>query len=120
MKSERRIQNNKIRRKRELQKNILLTVLTLCFVLNLTFFAGGFLSRAKSSDEIVEYKYYASISVEEGDTLLSIAEEHMGNHYASKEAYIREVMQINSLTDGNAIRAGSHLVIPYYSTDFVE
>ena len=115
--SERRIRNNKIRRRRERRKNILLFVMTVCFVISLFFSAGSILSNAKDHEEPVEYKYYASIPVESGDTLWSIAADHMGTHYDSPQEYIREVKQMNSLRNED-IQEGMYLIIPYYTTEF--
>ena len=117
--SERRIRNNRIRRQRELRKNILLFVMTICFAISLSFSAGSFLSNAKDYSTPTEYKYYASIPVEEGDTLWSIAETHMGAHYDSVDDYIKELRQINSLS-GEKITTGMYLVVPYYSTEFAQ
>ena len=116
--SERRIQNNRLRRKRELHKNFLLTILTICFTITFAFSVNVILSDAKDTDKPIYYKYYSSVVVEKGDTLWSIAEEHMGTQYESTADYVKEVMQMNSLTNDHII-AGQHLVIPYYSTEFM-
>lgn len=116
--NERRIYNNRIRRQRERRKNILMFVLTICLAVSLSFSVGSFLSNAKDNSSETEYKYYASIPVEEGDTLWSIAQTHMGMHYDSIDDYIKEIRQINSL-NGEAITTGMYLVVPYYSTEFV-
>ncbi len=120
MKSERRIQRNRIRRQRELRKNILLSTLMICFAVSLFFSVGSFLSNAKAQDTEISYKYYASIPIEKGDTLWSIAQEHMGNHYDSVEAYIEELCRINSLDADESILVGEYLIVPYYSTEFVQ
>lgn len=112
-----RIRKNKIRRNREIRRNVLLSFLTLCLAITLAFSLTGFLSNAKSNEETVFYKYYTSIQVERGATLFSIAEEYKGEHYDSAEAYIEEVMRMNSLHDEKII-AGQHLIIPYYSSEF--
>lgn len=112
--SERRIRNNRIRRQRELRKNIMLTIMTICFVITFSFSLNSFLSDAKSNNEPVSYKYYKSITISNGDTLWSIAQENMDDeHYDSVKDYIKEVKQINSL-HSNSIRYGENLIIPYY------
>lgn len=116
--SERRIINNKLRRKQERKKNIVITLLTICLVTALSFTASGFLSNAQSDNMNVEFKYYKSVMVEQGDTLWSIASRHANSSYKSKEEYIKEVMNMNRLTDDN-ITAGSYLIIPYFSSEFV-
>ena len=54
-----------------------------------------------------------------GDTLWSIAEDNMDARYYRHTAdYVAEVKRMNSL-DTDQIIAGSYLIIPYYSTEFV-
>lgn len=118
--SERRIRNNKIRRRRERRKNVLLFALTFSLALSLSVSAGSFLSKAKEHNAQTEYKYYASIPIAEGDTLWSIAKTHMGDHYDSVEDYIEELRRINSLNGDDSIKTGMYLIVPYYSTEFVQ
>lgn len=115
--SERRIRNNKIRRRRERRKNILLTVLTLCLVISLSFMADGFLSNAETDSSQVEFKYYKSIMVEQGDTLWSIVNDYIGTD-VDTEAFVNEIRQLNGI-HGDMITTGSYLVVPYYSNDFL-
>ena len=44
----------------------------------------------------------------------------MGNHYDSVEAYIEELCRINSLDADESILVGEYLIVPYYSTEFVQ
>lgn len=119
--SERRIRNNKRRRERELRRHILLSVLTLCITVAFVFCISSINTDAKDSSETIEIKYYTSMTVSAGDTLWTIAAEHMGEsgHYASASEYITEVMRMNGL-DNETIYAGQHLVIPYYSAEFIQ
>ena len=41
----------------------------------------------------------------------------MGKQYDSANEYVREVMNMNSLTE-ETIYAGQHLIIPYYSAEY--
>ena len=60
-----------------------------------------------------------SIEISSGDTLWSIAEDNMDARYYRHTAdYVAEVKRMNSL-DTDQIIAGSYLIIPYYSTEFV-
>lgn len=59
-------------------------------------------------------KYFTSITVESGDTLWSIAEEYMTEEYASVNEYVDEVVYTNNLSDESDIKAGTHLLVPYY------
>ncbi len=115
--SERRIRNNKIRRRRERRKNIFLAALTICLVFTLSFTVSGFLSNAKTDSNDISIKYYKSIMVEHGDTLWSIAAEHVNGTGATADL-VNEIKELNDL-HGDGITAGSYLVVPYFSNDFI-
>ena len=74
-------------------------------------------AKASSQQEVVVYKYYTSITVEEGDTLWDIAGIYMSDEFSSVKKYIDEVKSINHLT-GNKIYAGEELIVPYYSYEY--
>lgn len=115
MRSERRIRNNRVRRQREMRKNFLLILLTVCLIITGSIALNGFNSKAKDDSVKAMYKYYKSITVSNSDTLWSIAEEYMDNeHYDSVKDYIAEVMTMNALTD-DEIHYGEHLIVPYYA-----
>lgn len=115
LRSERRIRNNRIRRRREMRKNFLLLIMTFCLIFTTSIAISSFHSSAKNDPSQEAAKYYKSIVVSDSDTLWSIAENYMDEaHYGSIYEYIREVMQINSLTD-DAIYADAHLIVPYYA-----
>ena len=115
--SERRIRNNKIRRQRELKRHMFISFFTLCIAITFAFGISSIQTSAMDTSEVIEIKYYTSITISPDDTLWSIASEYMGNHYESVNEYIEEVMNINSLTD-ETIYTGQHLVIPYYSAEY--
>ena len=115
-KSERRILNNKLKRRRQRRKNIFLFFITALLVTTLSLGATALLSNAKSKTEETEYKYYKSIIVKRGDTLLSIAIENMDHNYAAAETYVEELIKINGLRDDKII-AGNYLIIPYFSEE---
>ncbi len=114
-KSEKRIWNNRIRRQRELRKNILLSIFTSCLVIILSFTAGSFLSNAEAEDKEVTFKYYKSVLIENGDTLWSIASEHKAPDMDTK-AFVEEIRKMNGL-NSNIITIGNYLIVPYYSND---
>lgn len=117
--SERRIRNNRIRRRRELRRHFLIFILTLILSVGISVTFFSFRTKAQSSDEEIQYKYYKSIVVESGDTLWNLAEEYgVLKHYGSHQEYIDEVMQMNGLSD-DKITAGQYIIIPYYSSEFV-
>lgn len=119
LRSERRIHNNRIRRQREMRKNFLMLIMTVCLVVTCSISLNGFRSNAKDDSVKTSYKYYKSITIDNNDTLWSIAEEYMDEeHYDSINAYINEVKNMNSLTD-DEIQYGEHLIIPYYDDTFI-
>lgn len=119
IRSERRIMKNRIRRQREIKKNFLILIMTICLIVTGALSLNGFRSNAKDDSTKVSYKYYKSIAVANNDTLWSIAQEYMDSeHYESIYDYIDEVKSMNALTD-ETIHYGEYLIIPYYTSDFV-
>ncbi|MCH5249635.1 MAG: LysM peptidoglycan-binding domain-containing protein [Lachnospiraceae bacterium] len=113
--SERRINRNKIRRQKELRKNFLLTIMAVCLAITFSFSMNSFLSNAKGESEQISYKYYKSITISNGDSLWSIANEYMDDeHYSSANDYIKEVKHLNSLKS-DYISYGESIIVPYYS-----
>ena len=114
IKSERRIRKNRIRRRREMRNHFLIFVMTLFLIVTCSIAVSSFRSSAKNNTRDTSFKYYKIITVSDSDTLWSIAETYMDKeHYGSIHEYIREVMQINTLTN-DAIYADAHLIVPYY------
>ena len=117
--SERRIRNNKIRRRREMRRNIFMCFLTVMLVISLSLVFFSFGTKAQSSEAEISYKYYKSITVQDGDTLWDYASLYADEeHYNSKQDYIDEVIHMNALTD-NEIISGQYIILPYYSLEFV-
>ena len=73
-------------------------------------------ARYSTKDAIAtETKLYKMYTIEQGDSLWSIAEEYVDyDHYDDIRDYVDEVISINDLNDKNSITAGCNLVIPYY------
>ena len=78
-----------------------------------TFLSGAVRTQAAPSE--ISCKYYTSIEVQSGDTLWSIASDHITEEYRDMNAYIDEVCSINKISQ-NEIHAGQYLTIPYYSS----
>lgn len=117
--SERRIRNNKLKRKRQLQNNIMKFVLTIILISCLSVCLFSFKTKAQSDDAEISYKYYKSVSVSAGDTLWDYAVKYADEaFYDSYETYITEVMNINALSD-DSIKSGQSIIIPYYSNEFI-
>ncbi len=119
--SEVRIRNNRLRRQRQLRKHIMVlaaVLFTACFMM--IFMKAGMLSDAHTQDQAIDYKYYKTITVSAGDSLWNIAQDYISYaHYDNVNEYMDEVREINHLSD-DAINAGSNLIIPYYSSEFVQ
>ena len=114
--SERRIWNNRIRRQRELRKNMRLSLLTACLVIILSFTVNGFLSNAETDGDDMMFKYYKSIMIDNGDTLWSIALENKIPDMDTK-SFVEEIKSINGLRS-DSITSGNYLIVPYYSSEF--
>ena len=93
------------------------------FLVMFTMFGiGGIASRAKSREVPDSYKYYDTITVGYQENLLDIVERYDDrDHYETQLDYVEELCRINNLAfDGTAYPAvtpGTHLVVPYYSTE---
>lgn len=107
-------------RKKQVRKNILLLILSTIILSSLLVFFASMSIQASdiAHQQQVSYKYYKSIYISQGDTLWSIAEANMDEHYSSTTEYINEVKRMNSLTSDHIV-CGSYLVIPYFSTDYI-
>lgn len=118
--SEKRIRNNKIRRKLELRRRFFMSLMTACLVITISIGLNGFLSNAKDNNSRTSYKYYTSITVSKEDSLWAIAEKYMDReHYDSVNDYIQEVRDMNHLTN-DIITYGEHLIVPYYMDVYQE
>lgn len=104
--------------KRIKRNRIIKMMLSFCLVFILAMMSGSIISYAKSSkQESPSYKYYTSVTIQEGDTLTTIAKENISPEFTSVSAYINEVRQMNHL-DSEKIYSGQSLIIPYYSLEF--
>ncbi len=92
-------------------KSPLMIIASVLLITTMLFFVFSSFVSAHSRCE----KLYASIQVEEGDTLLSIAREHMTPEYDNCYDYMEEIKQINHLKDSDLIHSDCYLVIPYYA-----
>ncbi|MBR4580597.1 MAG: LysM peptidoglycan-binding domain-containing protein [Lachnospiraceae bacterium] len=119
---ERRLNWNKRkieRRNKAIRKysvRFLLVISFLLTVANIIFFIS---KPVNAKEEKPMIKYYTSIEVKQGETLTSIAKDHLIG-YSSVSDYIDEVKFMNSLKDVDDIRTGQKLYIPYYSTEVKE
>lgn len=117
--SERRIRNNRIRRRRALRKHILTAFMTLFLIAACSMLFFSVKTKAQGNDEQILYKYYKSITVAAGDTLWNFADQYAEpSHYPDYQSYIDEVVRMNGLMDEH-ITSGQHIVLPYYSDEFM-
>ncbi len=120
--TERELRNykRKLRRQKEIRRKVFLAVLSVCLVLTCIVSYSALISNASTEACDVSYKYFTSIEVVSGDSLWTIAEEYKDDKfYDSTAEYVEEVVRMNNLTSTN-ITAGQCLIIPYYSTAFVQ
>ena len=116
---EKRIRQNKIRRKREQRKHLFQLIFAVCFVCVAVLTVSGITSKASEANQQVEIKYYKNILLTSGDTLASIAEIYADDeHYPSKQKYINEVMLMNHIENEDEIYAGTKIFVPYYSSEY--
>ncbi len=66
----------------------------------------------------VTYKYYTSVRIEAGDTLWAIAGEYYTDDYEDMNTYIREICELNHISE-NEIHAGQYITLPYYSSEIL-
>lgn len=110
----------KVRRQREIKRKFILAGIAVVLVLIFSLSYHTLVSRANTGMEDISYKYFTSIQIEAGDTLWNLADRYADDaHYASRDQYIAEVMEINHMTDED-IYAGNYLIVPYYSAEFVK
>ena len=106
----------------ELKKAIWTGILVLiCCFSALFFTARPAVAEKKQQQEL--HKYYTNITVRQGDTLWAIAEDQLADEatsaaYKSRRSFIKEVISLNHLKDGNYLLAGQKLIVPYYSTEY--
>lgn len=58
-------------------------------------------------------KTITSVEIQQGDTLWSIAKDHITDEYNDINDYIEEIMYTNNL-NSDKIHAGNHIIVPYY------
>ena len=90
-------------------------VLAVVFIMLLSGFFGRSLMYVMAEEEADTRpeKYYTSIHLKNGDKLWSFAQTYCADSEESVEEYVRELRQMNSLSDDH-IDAGHYLTIRYY------
>lgn len=113
-----RKERTRIKRRRQVVKRrIILLLAALLFITVGSIVCGSIFSSAKNpATDIKQYKYYKSITITQGDSLWSIAEEHCTDVYDDIHEYINELKELNGLTS-ETIHEGQHLIVAYYDTE---
>lgn len=115
-------QKRNLRRKQLqcLKRKLFFVTVSFAFIFMLCIAFGTFLSNAKPANEQEEYKYFTRHIVGADETLWEIALEYADEHYDDIQAYMEEVQFMNHLHDINDIQAGSELLLPYYSNEYLQ
>lgn len=115
-----RVYKRNIRRRRAFKRKLALVAITFCLIITCAISYHSIKSSATSGDDM-NFKYYTSITVQNGETLWGIADDYIDySQYKNKNAYISEVMSINQLDDASDIISGQKLTVPYYSSEFIK
>ncbi|MCH5344762.1 MAG: LysM peptidoglycan-binding domain-containing protein [Acetatifactor sp.] len=109
------------RRQRELRRKVMTFVATLCLIFTCMISYHAITTSANTGEDELNFKYYTNITVQNGETLWDIADKYIDyDQYDGKREYVAEVVHINHLDEDASLRAGQHIVVPYYSTEFVK
>lgn len=85
-------------------------ILMIVILFSLFFFSKTV--TAQGSRERV--KMVASVEIQKGDTLWSIASQYMSYEYEDVKEYVEELKDSNGLTT-DTIHAGNYIIVPYYA-----
>ena len=107
-----------IHKRNILGKSLLLIIMTcLIIVCGISYHAVNI--SADTGEKTILFKYYTSVPVRYGETLWEIADEYIDySQYQDKNDYVNEVMSINQLNEDGTVKAGQHLILPYYSAEY--
>lgn len=108
------------KRQRQVHRNVLTLIISLIIVTATSISFLSLSTEANDMEHQPSYKYYKSIEISKGDTLWSIANANFdADHYKNVNEYVAEVKKLNALISDNIV-TGSHIIIPYYSSEFVQ
>jgi len=118
----RALSRRKAARARARKVRILRSALAAFILVSVVFGIGGIASRAKSKEIPEAYKYYDTITVAYEENLLDIVQRYDDrNYYKTQNDYLEELCRINNLDYDKSsypvVTPGTHLVVPYYSTE---
>lgn len=109
-----------LRMRRERRRRLLVSAFAMlavtCVLVTGCIFHSSIRSHAGNG-----FKYFTRVTVENGETLWSLADAYIDyDYYKDKSKYISEVQSINRLDDDCRITVGQTLILPYYSEEYVE
>lgn len=99
----------------EFRRHVMIVAALTAAICILVGFCSLLCSKSEATDNM-NYKYYTSVEIKNGDTLWDIASKYMTEEYGSLQEYVAEVKELNGLPSDN-IRSGQFIVVPYYSTE---
>ena len=98
-----------------MKNNIVKLAMILVSVMILTFSVKAITAMASNADHKAVQKYYKTVSIGYDDTLYSIAVENFdSDHYRDVTDYLKEITDINHISEDSAISGGAVIYIPYY------
>lgn len=101
--------------RRRIIKKVSIFSFTLAIAVTVCIIISSIIVKANEHTAINnDIKSFIRIDVERGDTLWTIAESNISEHYDSIYQYIREIKNLNGLTSDD-ILYGSKLIIPIYT-----
>lgn len=92
-----------------------ITIIVAIIVTVVLYVAISHPGESKADAKTASTKLFTCITVQEGDTLWTIAEDYMTEEYSSIQDYIDEVVRMNDIKDASDIKAGSNIAVPYYA-----
>ncbi len=117
-----RVTGRPVKNRRQTQRIFRCITATIVILISGIFIglgAGRVFSHAESLDTDHYYRYYKSVMIMPGDTLTSIASSY-NDHYESIDDHVDEIRFTNHLSEDATIYAGEYLIVPYYSTEYVQ
>lgn len=87
----------------------------IAVLLLLTIFSVGFITKTVTAERTGErVKLVASVEIQKGDTLWSIASEFYSDEYDDMNDYIKEIMDSNGMAS-DQIHTGNYIIVPYFA-----
>ena len=107
------------KRQQQVKRNIMTLIISALAIISLSILLISFSTEANDMEHQPSYKYFKSVEIAKGDTLWSIAKDNIDyEYYKNTYDYVNEVKRMNSLTSDRIV-AGSYIIVPYYSSEFV-